>query len=140
MAELADAGSGSKKDIYVLFGSPLFFAGAICFVFAIVGPFFLEMLYPKAIWTYADSVLISFTAFFWSLYFTLQRYFLVYLPNKTPLVTYCSFLSLSVATYTSYSLTAAGSAAALVPILVYFVMASCTVGVMIKRLTVSNMQ
>ena len=140
LAELADAESGSKKDIYVLFGSPLFIAGVICFVFAMVGPFFLEMLYPKAFWTHADSILISLTAFFWSLYFTLQRFFLVYLPNKTYLVTYCSFLSLLVATYISYSSIAVGSAATLVPILVYFVIASCTVGVMIKRLTVSNMQ
>ena len=142
LAELADDDDSYKKGIYRQFGSLLFFSLLVCFLFVLTGPFFLDTLYPKSIWTYADSILIASTAFLWTLYKTLERFYLIFFPSKNYLITCVSFLSLLFAAYISYSLMNIGSGAgrSLIVIFSYFLVSSCILGVIIRYRSLTDLK
>ena len=135
LAKLADSSSSSNNEIYKQFYYYLLFTLLVCIVFYFIGPFLLKFLYPKSIWSYNDALIIASTAFCWVLFFTLQRFFLVFHPLKNYLITLISFISFLVVIYFEDTTILLGPSNGVILIAAFFLLSSLFIFIALQLLS-----
>lgn len=135
LAKSADNSSSSNNGIYKQFYYYLFFTFLVCIAFYLVGPFLLQFLYPKSIWSYNDALIIASTAFCWVLFFTLQRFFLVFYPFKNHLITLISFISFFVVIYFEDTTIIHGPSNGVILIAIFFLLSSLALFIALQLLS-----
>ena len=104
-----------------------------CVTFFFIGPYLLNIFYPKNIWTNIDSFFISIASLSWILYNTLEKIYLIYFPHKTIILTYALYISLAAALSLLYAEFLNGPLNAILSFMFFFLVSTSILISFLKR-------
>jgi O-antigen/teichoic acid export membrane protein len=122
-----------KRNILKQLRYVMIFSAFSCLVFVFIGPYLLDIIYPKTVWTSIDSFSIAITAFFWTFYFTMQRIYLIYFPLKTEFLTYITFISCALALTLVYAELISGPLNAVLGVMIFYLVSLLLIIILFKK-------
>ena len=124
LVQMSKISKDGDKEIYYRIGALIGFSLFFCLIFALIGVYILELVYPKKEWVLIDCILISVTAFSWTLYSSFEKVILIFFTFKTQFLAFIYFLSFVFGYLILYSNFLSGPLNSILGLLSYFVISS----------------
>lgn len=123
----------SKKYILYKLKFTILISLFFCFIFFLFGSNILYFIYPKNSWNFIDCLFISITSFSWIIYNSLQRIYLIYLPEKTIFITILVLISSILSLIFLYNNLLTEVYNAILSLFIYFFISSFLIKILLKK-------